>query len=80
MPTVYCALCGEDMKSDEAYKSGRSFFKQTYHMCALCLAYSDNLEQPWISDLDKDTGNDKVRLLLAESFIKRKEETKAEKK
>lgn len=65
MPTGYCALCGEDMDTEEAYKQGRSFFKRTYHMCGMCLQYSNDPENPWISDLDEDTGKAEDRRKLA---------------
>jgi hypothetical protein len=61
------------MKSDEAYKNGRSFFKQTYHICCLCLKYSDTPDNRWISDLEKDTAKaNMIRELLTSSRVRPK--------
>jgi len=65
--SVWCAVCiHATMDPDEAYKHGRSFFKRTYHMCGMCMDSNDDPENPWISDLDEDTGKAEGRRKLAE--------------
>lgn len=80
MPAVSCALCRCELNSQACYEKGHSFHKMQYFLCPVDYGGCNSLEDPWISDLDKDTGNDKVRLLIAESFIKRKEQMKAQAK
>jgi hypothetical protein len=76
MPAVSCAICRVDLDSDKCYEKGHSFHKMQSFLCPNCYASHNSLEDPWISDLDINTGRDKHRLLLAKSFVKVKAQVK----
>jgi len=76
MPAVSCAICRCDLDSKVCYEKGHTFHKMQSFLCPNCYAGHNSLEDPWISDLDMNTGAYKARLLLAKSFIKVKAQVK----